>query len=146
MKKIIVLLLASFMLLCACTAEDTSDSSAIDKSTASQDESVADVSDTSSEISDDSSDDSETEENMDPIDFEYKTVYTDKLRTDGIYPYGYYIKDKDGLEKSNGTDDNGNPIYATDISVDGAPSYDEWIQKYTDEWFEDHALAVCDRE
>lgn len=94
MKKIIALLLASFVLLCACTAEDASDSSAPDQSIASQDESVADVSatssessDTSSESSDASSGDSEIEENLDPIDFEYKTVYTDKLRTDGIYPY-----------------------------------------------------------
>ncbi len=146
MKKIFALLLASLVLLCACTAEDVSDSSAPDQSIASQDESVADVSSVdTSDISDTSSDTSseDPEPNMDPIDFEYKTVYTDKLRTDGIYPYGYCIKDKEGLEKSNGPDDNGNPVYATDVSVDGVPSYDEWIQKYTDEWFEDHALAVC---
>lgn len=159
MKKIFALLLASFMLLCACTAEDAS-SSVPEQSTASREESIGDntsvtysipsdisdttdaSSDTSSDTSSDVSDDPEPEPNMDPIGFEYKTVYTDKLRKDGIYPYGYYHEDVAGIESYN-VDDKGNPLYATDISVDGIPSYDEWIQKYTDEWFDDKMLLVC---
>lgn len=147
MKKLLALLFATVLLFAACAEENKNESSAVntDSSIASKEDSSAEASADSSveanEVSEEASNESSDSVATEIINFEYTTIYTDKLRSDGIFPYGNVFNSLEALNSYN-ADNKENHVFATDITVDEVPSYDEWTQKYTDDWFKEHTLLA----
>ena len=73
------------------------------------------------------------------IAYEYKAVYTDKKRVDGIYPYHNYIGN---IQLLNSYNADINELYVTDRSFGGSPSYDEWVTRYSEEWLRENAVIM----
>ncbi|MBQ3230741.1 MAG: hypothetical protein IJB49_06950 [Clostridia bacterium] len=74
-------------------------------------------------------------------EFYVQTVYTDKLRKDGIYPYANLINSSEEM-RAYTKEIKANKVCVTDRGTANIPSYDEWVTKYTNAWFEKNSLII----
>ena len=83
------------------------------------------------------------EENTEPDIpyFKATATYTDKKRSDGIYPYASFIKDKIALAQYN-NDITLNDLYELNKGTYEVPSYNEMRQSFDGPWFESNSLIL----
>ena len=74
--------------------------------------------------------------------FTWETVMTDKLRDDGIFPYANVFNSASELNAYT-KDIVSNKVYNIDEYTALIPSYYDWVEKYTDTWFEKNTLIVA---
>ncbi len=80
------------------------------------------------------------------LEFSYQPIYTerdDPMANGGIYPHSadYYTKEE-LITGITSAENAGYHLYHTNVSKWGLPSFDSWIEKYTDEWFESNNLII----
>ncbi len=73
--------------------------------------------------------------------FKATATYTDKKRTDGIYPYANFIPDTIALVKYY-NDIMSNDVYVTDKGTYEVPSFIEMFESYDGPWFEKNSLIL----
>ena len=151
--KFLAMIILSIMLLASCMSEQIPESSLENRES-----SVSDYNASTEVSQDDESEEQSTEilttdENsnsnisqapvilIEPSKYNYQAVYTDKLRRDGIYPYSNLINSAEQMQIYT-NEIKENDVYDTDRSTLELPSYDEWVTKYTEEWFEENSLII----
>lgn len=70
-----------------------------------------------------------------------QAVYTDKLTAKGSFPYVAVINSVKQMKEYTDNIKNNN-LYVTDRGSFELPSYDEWVTKYTEEWFKYNSLFI----
>ncbi len=73
--------------------------------------------------------------------FKATATYTDKKRTDGIYPYANFVKDTVALTQYY-NDITANDVYVIDKGTHEVPSFIEMFQSYDGPWFESNSLIL----
>lgn len=165
MKKIIAMFIITALLLAACAVR-TEESSLIDGDsslTENNSSPAGTLSEPNEKDTSDLIDKSDIEDSSEPKEYvttteidktayEYKTIYTEKIRLDGIFPFGSYIdsyKEFDEYnycseeEKNNGEEYHTiDELFNIDQSVGNVPSYREWIKKYDSGFFEENGLII----
>ncbi len=77
--------------------------------------------------------------------FSDQAIFTDKLSNNHAYPMTTIITSEAELKAF--TDDiKAKGVFATDRRETDVPSYDEWVGKYTDEWFSKNGLVIINTE
>ncbi len=77
-----------------------------------------------------------------PFDGYYaQAVYTDKLSNSGDFSWVNLINEVEQMETYT-KEIKENDIFVTDRGTPKIPSYDEWVTKYTEEWFENNSLII----
>ena len=80
------------------------------------------------------------------VKFGYQPIYTemdDPMANGGIYPHSAIYHTKEELITGiTSAEDAGYHLYHTHVTKGDLPSFDSWIEKYTDEWFESNNLII----
>lgn len=147
------MLIITAFLLAACTAGG-GESSSVEGNSSVMDEESSLIDSASSATDDASSAVGTSSEPKDPVTtaeidksaYEYKAIYTDKRRLDGVFPFGFYLDSYEELADYNKGDEEAGlareDFYKLDQSVGKVPSYRTWVKKYDRDYFEENGLLV----